>query len=275
MEPRKNLPPGCRRCKEKRKAPPVASISREASGPRAVRAPVHVRKHPAREPGDPVLARRGWNGGTHREVQGRTAVTNEHGKSDRPTVPAKPPSPKWASGWGRSLVDTSATTACRGTNRLCTSSVSRSGDSGTARCRGAARTAEYAGTGCGGSSTAGCIQAVCATPLPRGDLASSPEAGAQCGKAARWDLWRGLWATMIPTPTPGGGGSERKQGYASQTRLAVAPATLGKEDTQVAATEVPWGEPSCPHAAAREIPLRAPGFTGTSPPRRLVAASLF
>jgi RNA-directed DNA polymerase len=38
-----------------------------------------------------VLVRRGWTGGTHREVQGRTAVMHEHGKSDRPTVPAKLP----------------------------------------------------------------------------------------------------------------------------------------------------------------------------------------
>ena len=47
--------PGCRRCKEKRKATPGASLSRDAAGPRAVRDPVHVRKHLAREPGDPVL----------------------------------------------------------------------------------------------------------------------------------------------------------------------------------------------------------------------------
>jgi len=32
-------------------------------------------------------------------------------------------------------------------------------------------------------------------------LASFPEVGAGCGKTARPDLWRGLWATMIPTPT--------------------------------------------------------------------------
>ena len=53
IQPRKTLPPGCRRCKEKRKAPPGASISRDATGPRAVRDPEHVRKHLAREPGDP------------------------------------------------------------------------------------------------------------------------------------------------------------------------------------------------------------------------------
>jgi len=32
-------------------------------------------------------------------------------------------------------------------------------------------------------------------------LASSPEAGAGCGKAARPDRWRGRWVTMISTPT--------------------------------------------------------------------------
>ena len=40
-------------------------------------------------------------------------------------------------------------------------------------------------------------------PYPCGALASSPKAGAGCGNAARPDLWRGLWVTMIPTPTLG------------------------------------------------------------------------
>jgi hypothetical protein len=40
-----------------------------------------------------------------------------------------------------------------------------------------------------------------ATPIRCGALASSPEAGAGCEKSARPDLWRGLWATTIPTPT--------------------------------------------------------------------------
>src|SRR6516225_11955656 len=52
---RENPPSGCRRCKEKRKATSVASPTQEATGPRAVRDPVHVRKHPAREPGDPMF----------------------------------------------------------------------------------------------------------------------------------------------------------------------------------------------------------------------------
>jgi hypothetical protein len=90
-QPRKQLPPGRRRCKEKRKAPSGASIPRDAPEPRAVRDPVHVRKHLAREPGDPVFTHGGWRRGSRREVQGRTATMNEHGKSDRPVVPAKSP----------------------------------------------------------------------------------------------------------------------------------------------------------------------------------------
>ena len=49
--------PGCRRCKEKRKATSGASTSQDAPGSRAVRDPVHVRKHLAREPGDPTFSR--------------------------------------------------------------------------------------------------------------------------------------------------------------------------------------------------------------------------
>src|SRR5437867_1440206 len=91
IEPRNNPSPGRRRSGDKRKAPSGASISRDATEPRAVRDPVHVRKHLAREPGDPVFAHGGWCRGTRREVQGRTATMNEHGKSDRPVVPAKSP----------------------------------------------------------------------------------------------------------------------------------------------------------------------------------------
>ena len=58
---------------------------------RAVRDPVHVRTHLAREPGGPVVARGRWRRGTRREVQGRTPTMNDHGKSDRPAVPAKSP----------------------------------------------------------------------------------------------------------------------------------------------------------------------------------------
>ena len=38
------------------------------------------------------------------------------------------------------------------------------------------------------------------TGTPSGSGASSPEAGAGCGSAARPDLWRGSGATLIPTP---------------------------------------------------------------------------
>ena len=68
IQPRKRIPSGCRRCKEKRKAPSGASKTREAPGPRAVRDPVHVRKHLAREPGDPVFAHGRWRRGPRREV---------------------------------------------------------------------------------------------------------------------------------------------------------------------------------------------------------------
>src|SRR5258708_19072500 len=56
IEPRKILPSGRRRCRRKRKAPSRAPISRGALESRAVRDPVHVRRHLAREPGDPKSA---------------------------------------------------------------------------------------------------------------------------------------------------------------------------------------------------------------------------
>src|SRR3984893_15886467 len=91
IQPRKKLTSGRRRCRRKRKAPSGVPISRGATESRAVKDPEHVRKHLAWEPGDPAFTPDGICPGTHREVQGRTPMMNEHGKSDRPVVPAKSP----------------------------------------------------------------------------------------------------------------------------------------------------------------------------------------
>ena len=64
----RDLIPGRRRCKEKRKAPSGGPISRDVPETRAVRDPVHVRRHLAREPGDPKFAQGCSFLGTHREV---------------------------------------------------------------------------------------------------------------------------------------------------------------------------------------------------------------
>src|SRR5258708_39527786 len=68
IQPRKTITPGRRRCKEKRKAPSGTPISRGVAESRAVRDPVHVRKHLAREPGDPKSAQGRSCPGTRREV---------------------------------------------------------------------------------------------------------------------------------------------------------------------------------------------------------------
>src|SRR5207245_11687670 len=86
IQPRKNLPPGRRRRKEMRKAPFGAPISRGALESRAVRDPVHVRKHLAREPGDLKFSQGKSRLGTHREVSGRTPMTIAPVKSARATV---------------------------------------------------------------------------------------------------------------------------------------------------------------------------------------------
>ena len=58
---------------------------------RAVGDPGHAWTHLAREPGEPVVACRGWRGGPRREVQGHTPMMYDHGQSDSPVVPAKFP----------------------------------------------------------------------------------------------------------------------------------------------------------------------------------------
>src|SRR5262252_121746 len=65
--------------------------NREVPESRAVRDPEHVRRHLAREPGDPKSAPGSSCPGTHREVQGHTPMMNGPGKSDSPEVPAKSP----------------------------------------------------------------------------------------------------------------------------------------------------------------------------------------
>src|SRR5437764_3229222 len=72
-----------------RKAPSGAPVSRVVPESRAVRDPVHVRKHLAREPGDPRVGQGKSGAGTRREVYGRTPMMDRSGKSDSPTVPGK------------------------------------------------------------------------------------------------------------------------------------------------------------------------------------------
>src|SRR5882724_6360096 len=71
IQPRKKLTPGRRRCKEMRKAPSGAPISRGVLESRAVRDPVHVRRHLVREPGDPRTTQGCSSLGTHRQAAGK------------------------------------------------------------------------------------------------------------------------------------------------------------------------------------------------------------
>jgi hypothetical protein len=59
---------GRRRRGERRKARFEASPTQDAEESRAVGDPVHAVTHLAREPGEPGPFRRGWRGGTRREV---------------------------------------------------------------------------------------------------------------------------------------------------------------------------------------------------------------
>src|SRR5438093_9114806 len=96
IEPRKPCPakagtPGCRRRRSGRKATPAAPTSRGAPGPRAVKDPMHARKHLAREPGVPMVVCDALGHRPHRGPQGATPVTYDRGKSDTSVVPGKPP----------------------------------------------------------------------------------------------------------------------------------------------------------------------------------------
>ena len=91
MQPRKNIPLGCRRCKGKRKAQPGASISRNAAGDPARSETPCTYGHACTRTGRSCVHPRRMTPWTHREVQGHTPMMNGHGKSDRPAVPVKFP----------------------------------------------------------------------------------------------------------------------------------------------------------------------------------------
>src|SRR2546422_2006667 len=81
------------------------------------------------------------------------------------------------------------------------SSVKESVGCGAARSGAAARSTGSPGSGCVATSTAGFRPRMFATRTLGRASTSSPKAGARCGNAARRDLCRGLWVTMIPTAT--------------------------------------------------------------------------
>src|SRR5687768_8266138 len=82
---------GCRRRLLRRKATLGAPPWRGAAGVHAVADPEHVRKHSAREPGDPASVCCAVGGRPHREVTRHTPMMHARGKSDTPIVPRKPP----------------------------------------------------------------------------------------------------------------------------------------------------------------------------------------
>ena len=84
-------------------------------------------------------------------------------------------------------------------------------------------------------------------------MPSSPKAGARCGNAARRDLCRGLWATMIPTAT---GANADSPGVVRGLRLRSAPRQRGPRL-------------SCGRRAVDGRPKRAALEEGTLGPREI------
>jgi len=182
-------PPGCRRRRSRRKATSGTPQSRGVSEPRAVRDPVHVRKHLAREPGGPAFARPRPRGRPHREVFGRTPMMLERGKSDGPIVPGKSSN----NGRGRRLDQRRPTPSpaegmegrgpAKGNRR---GTRTRRTQRRNTRVPQALAPIRWMGYG------------VChAIPFHT----SSPKAGAGCGKPARPDLCGGRAERPVPTAT--------------------------------------------------------------------------
>src|SRR6266699_659399 len=89
IEPRNKLSSGCRPFNDVGKATIVMPFWQGMAVSREVRDPRHARKQLAREAGDPATTQAGTLG-SHREVQGRTAMMNGSRKSDRPVKATRP-----------------------------------------------------------------------------------------------------------------------------------------------------------------------------------------
>ena len=171
------------------KATSDVPISRDTSGPYAVRDPRHARTHLVREPGDPTTAHPASRRGPHREVSGRTPMMHDGGKSDGPIVPVKFPNKGFSHRHDSSRP-----------NRLPAEGMEGRGpaegnrqESRTHRtlCRSRWMLRALAPIRRQG------LQVVHVVPF----FTSSPEAGAQCGNPARWDLCGGRAERPVPTAT--------------------------------------------------------------------------
>jgi len=177
-----------------------------------VEEPVHVSKFPTREPGGPVSDLERWPQGPRCESERSTTATHGDGKSDRLIVAEKRPNkeggaPPSAEGVepsglaeGKTRQQSKFRTQRREGGDMEYSKRARNEkswtqprDTPTSRlwtCK--MRWGEY------GRRTNGRNRTI---TLPNNVCASLPEAGAQCGKAARWDLRGGCPERGIPTAT--------------------------------------------------------------------------
>ena len=83
----------------------------------------------------------------------------------------------------------------------CRSFVSEWPGTGIARWRDEAKRAGFRGSACADLLTTGCLPHAYVILIPCAAWASLPEAGAQCGSSARWDLCGGLPERAVPTAT--------------------------------------------------------------------------
>lgn len=105
---------------------------------------------------------------------------------------------RWLGSW---CVGTSPTTPCPATWTWSGHSAKRSNASGSGRFDAVASATRRPGSGCNGWPTGGYRNSECCTPTRSRDLTLPPEAGAQCGSPARWDLCGGSPARVVPTTT--------------------------------------------------------------------------
>ena len=172
--------PGCRRFSSMRKATPGASPARDVSGPREVRDPMHARKHLARNPGGPAV-------GPAPSARSAQRIPREYDCDER-----------------RREVGLADSTGEASEQRPRKATV-RGGGGGKRPGQGESGTAyPILDTVPGSSATrVGPVR-----PAGYEELSARhafvPEAGAQCGNSARWDLCGGRPARAVPTATEAG-----------------------------------------------------------------------
>ena len=140
------------------------------------------------------------------------------------------PSPSKGDGWQASCEAISPTTPCQATAERSEHSEIRRPGIGSSRFDAEASAIVWTGIECTALRLDGCRRSASCIPTLTCASTPGPEAGAQCGSAARWDLCGGLAVTGLVRPRPVPTATLRRSlsGSGRRSRRCPGPARRGR-----------------------------------------------